>query len=235
MATYVISDLHGLTTENLLALFEKASFGASDALYVLGDVIDRQNDGGIGVLLWLMEQKNAHFILGNHEDMLLKCRFAFDEISDQSIANLNAKKMAVLMNYMQNGGDVTLKALRALHKTSPAVVEKLFLFLRDAPLYEQIRVNNRNYILVHSGLANYASNRDIEDYTRAELLWAEPEITDRYSQSFITIFGHTPTLALKPESEGKILYTDTWFDIDVGIPYGNPPVLLRLEDHQEFR
>lgn len=136
---------------------------------------------------------------------------------------------------MQNGGDVTLKALRALHKTSPAVVEKLFLFLRDAPLYEQIRVNNRNYILVHSGLANYASNRDIEDYTRAELLWAEPEITDRYSQSFITIFGHTPTLALKPESEGKILYTDTWFDIDVGIPYGNPPVLLRLEDHQEFR
>ncbi|EKC46540.1 hypothetical protein LEA_19800, partial [human gut metagenome] len=33
---------------------------------------------------------------------------------------------------------------------------------------------------------------------------------------------------------GKILKTDTWIDVDVGVPYGNNPCLLRLDDLKEF-
>lgn len=35
-------------------------------------------------------------------------------------------------------------------------------------------------------------------------------------------------------SNGKILKTDTWIDVDVGVPYGNNPCLLRLDDLKEF-
>ena len=38
---YVISDLHGYPHEKLLALLDKAGFGRDDFLYILGDVVDR--------------------------------------------------------------------------------------------------------------------------------------------------------------------------------------------------
>ena len=45
--TYVISDLHGYSIEKLKMLLKKANFGEDDFLYILGDVIDRNGDGGV--------------------------------------------------------------------------------------------------------------------------------------------------------------------------------------------
>ena len=75
---YVTSDLHGLEITKLKALLKKACFNENDRLFVLGDVIDRQNDGGVAILIWLSEQPNAQLILGNHEAMLLSCDFVFN-------------------------------------------------------------------------------------------------------------------------------------------------------------
>ena len=50
---FVTSDIHGYPLESFLRLLEKAGFSASDQLYVIGDVIDRNGDGGIAMLLWL--------------------------------------------------------------------------------------------------------------------------------------------------------------------------------------
>lgn len=36
------------------------------------------------------------------------------------------------------------------------------------------------------------------------------------------------------EYAGKALKTRTWIDINVGVTYGKKPVLLRLDDLQEF-
>ena len=48
--TYVISDLHGYPIEKLKKLLEKADFIENDFLYILGDVIDRNGDGGEAVI-----------------------------------------------------------------------------------------------------------------------------------------------------------------------------------------
>lgn len=110
MAIYVTSDLHGLPLSKLKQLLDNANFNhKTDWLFILGDVIDRQNDGGVEILKWLTEQPNIQLILGNHEAMLLSCDFVFDEITDKSIEQFDSKKMELLMNYMQNGGGVTLK------------------------------------------------------------------------------------------------------------------------------
>ena len=81
---YVISDLHGYPVQKLKALLRSAGFGGDDFLYVLGDVIDRNGDGGVGVLRWLAEQPNAQLLLGNHEAMLLSCDFLFETVTDES-------------------------------------------------------------------------------------------------------------------------------------------------------
>ena len=234
MAIYVISDLHGLPLKDLNLLLNKVNFSDSDWLYILGDVIDRKNDGGVEILRWLLEQHNAQLILGNHEAMLLSCDFVFKEITDENLIGFTKDKMELLMNYTQNGGDVTLKALRGLMHTSPETVEDILDYLREAPLYETVSVGNKDFLLVHSGIDNFDKNKKLSDYTADEFIWAWPEITDEYFDDITTVFGHTPTMAYDNTIKGKILKTKTWIDIDVGVPYGNKPALLRLDDLEEI-
>lgn len=230
---YVTSDLHGLELEKLKALLKKAGFADNDWLFVLGDVIDRQNDGGVEILKWLLEQPNAQLILGNHEAMLISCDFIFEEITDESINMFNTRKMQLLSNYMLNGGDVTLTALRMLKNKTPEAVDDILEYLKEAPLYETVTAGGKDFLLVHSGLDNFSPDKKLSDYTADEFIWAWPELTTRYFDDVITVFGHTPTMNYCEEYKGKILKTDTWIDIDVGVPYGNSPALLRLDDMKE--
>ena len=234
LAVYVTSDLHGLPLKDLKKLLDSVNFNDNDWLYILGDVIDRQNDGGIEVLKWLLNQPNAQLILGNHEAMLLSCDFVFNEITEENILGFTPDKMELLMNYTQNGGDVTLKSLRELMKDDPETVVDILDYLREAPIYETVSVGSNDFLLIHSGLDNFDKNKKIADYTTDELIWAWPELDDEYFDDIITVFGHTPTMSYDHANKGKILKTKTWIDIDVGVPYGNPPALLRLDDLKEF-
>ena len=231
---YVTSDLHGLKLEKLKALLKKADFTDNDRLFILGDVIDRKNDGGVEILEWLLDRPNAELILGNHEAMLLSCDFIFEEITDQSIAGLTAEKMRLLSNYMLNGGDATLTALRALRKREPETVGYILEYLREVPLYETVSAGGRNFLLCHSGLDDFSPDKKLSEYTADEFIWAWPELTTKYFDDVMTVFGHTPTMSYGEEYKGKILKTDTWIDIDVGVPYGNSPALLRLDDLEEI-
>ena len=230
--TYVISDLHGYPIEKLKMLLEKAEFGEEGFLYILGDVVDRNGDGGVSILLWLLEQVNVQLLLGNHEAMLLACSFVFEEVTEESVAALDAEKMELLTNYQLDGGDVTLKALRTLPRETQ---RDILDYLRDCPLYEAVTAGGKDYILVHSGFDNFRKERKLSDYSADELIWAWPELTDEYFDDIHTVFGHTPTMSYGEEYNGKILKTRTWTDIDCGAAYGNEPILLRLDDYKEFK
>ncbi len=232
--TYVISDLHGYPLENFKKLLEKAEFSDNDFLYILGDVIDRNGDGGVRMLCWLLEQPNIQLILGNHEAMLLSCAFIFDEITDESIATMTNEKIELLNNYMLNGGGITLEALRGHSKSSPETVADILDYLRDAPLYEAITVGENDFFLVHSGIAHFNQDKKLSQYASDDFLWARPTLEDVYFDDIITVFGHTPTFCYGSEHKGKIIKTKTWMDIDVGVSVGNAPILLRLDDFQEF-
>lgn len=233
--TYVISDLHGYPLEKFKKLLEKADFSDDDFLYILGDVVDRNGDGGVEMLCWLLEQPNVQLILGNHEAMLLSCKFIFDVITDESINAMCNEKIGVLGDYMFNGGEVTLKALSELRKTSPETVIDILDYLHDAPLYEAITVSENDFLLVHAGIDNFDRNKKISQYSSDDFLWARPRINDEYFDDIITIFGHTPTMHYGTMYKGKIIKTKTWINIDVGAGFGQEPVLLRLDDFKEFQ
>lgn len=230
---YVISDLHGYPLDKFIKLLESADFGSNDFLYILGDVIDRNGDGGAKMLYWLTQQPNIQLLLGNHEAMLLSCDFIFEDISGNTITTATTtENKELLNNYILNGGDVTLQGLKELSQEQRI---DILAYLRDCPLYEALTVNSKDFLLVHAGLDNFSPDRKITDYTPDDLLWAWPELEDEYYPDIITVFGHTPTMSYDKKYKGKIIKTRTWIDIDVGAAYGEKPVLLRLDDFKEFR
>lgn len=229
---YVISDLHGYNHNRFLELLKRAGFSENDYLYILGDVIDRNGDGGVETLKWLLYQSNAQLILGNHEAMLLGCSFLFDEIKDDFEDILTVEKMDMVQRYMADGGNVTLNAMKKIDRDEQ---QDILEYLRDCPLYETLSIDDKDFILVHSGLGNFSKKKKMEEYTIDDLLWNWPELTDKYYENAITVMGHTPTLSYGEQYKNKIIYTKTWIDIDMGAGFGREPVLLRLDDMMEFR
>ena len=234
--TYVISDLHGYPLEKFKMLLDKAGFCDDDELFILGDVIDRNGDGGVEMLCWLLTQPNIYLILVNHEAMLLSCSFVLEQVTDEFVESLSKhNQIEILSEYMFNGGDVTLKALSDLNKCSPETVANIFDYLREAPLYDIVEIGGTNYLLTHSGIDNFEKGKPLSSYTPDDFLWNRPKLDDEYFEKSITVFGHTPTICFGEEYKGKIIKTKTWIDIDVGASGGFEPVLLRLDDMTEFR
>lgn len=234
MSIYVTSDLHGLELKKLKKLLKKVEFNDDDWLYILGDVVDRQNDGGVEILVWLLEQYNVQLLLGNHEAMLLANEFVFSEITEDSIKNINNEKLEFLNMYLSNGGDVTLKNLKALKAKDNETFLSVFDYLKDCPVYETVSAGGNDFLLCHSGIDNFKKNKKLSEYNADDFLWAWPEITDEYYDDIITVFGHTPTSGFGKKYNGRVLKTKTWIDVDIGGYLGNEPVLLRLDDLQEF-
>ncbi len=227
---YVTSDLHGYPLEKFKEMLETVNFSSDDFLYVLGDVIDRRDDG-VRILKWLMLQPNAQLILGNHEAMMLECRFIFDEITEKTIDGLTGSKLDAYSSWVANGGHKTVEALKILRRNE---LEYIFEYLEDAPLIEAVSVNGRDFILTHSGLGNFKKDKKLNEYTPYELLWTRPDINTKYFDGITTVFGHTPTLCYGEEHKGRAVITDTWINIDTGAAMGLNPMLLRLDDMKEL-
>ena len=93
-------------------------------------------------------------------------------------------------------------------------------YVQDAPLYETLTVNGRNYILVHAGLGNFRPGRPLDDYTPEELLMDRPAPEDRYFSNARVILGHTPAGFFDPEHPNRAFRTETWTCIDTGAAAG---------------
>ena len=227
---YVISDLHGYPFEKFLKILEKAEFSDDDTLYVLGDVVDRGEDG-VKYLLWLMQKKNAVLLRGNHEKMMLECPFLFDRFNLEYLLNPTRQQRIALAVWNANGAKPTINGLQGVEYERK---QKILEFVKQTPLYLEITVGGKKYILVHSGLKDFRPDKPLDEYSQNDLLWERPDLTDRYFEDKTVIFGHTPTWYYGDENEGKILVTDTWIDIDVGAGGGYTPILLRLDDMEQF-
>ena len=117
---FATSDIHGYPLDSFVGLLEKAGFSESDQLYVIGDVIDRNGDGGVAMLRWMMNQENVILIRGNHEAMMLECDFALTE--DVDLTNLRKVSLAqehALLRWHRNGCLVTLENLHKLKEEEP--------------------------------------------------------------------------------------------------------------------
>ena len=227
---YVTSDLHGYPFEKFKALLNKAGFSNEDFCFVLGDVIDRGDDG-IRILRWLMNQPNFELLLGNHEAMMIACDFVCDEITEESVNGLTSEKLGAYTTWISNGGQQTLNELYAL---PPEEREYIFEYIREALLYETVTAGGRDFLLTHSGLGSFDKNKKLSEYEVFDFIWNRPDINEKYFDGIITVFGHTPTFCYGEEYRGKAIVTDTWINIDAGAAFGEKPMFLRLDDLKVF-
>ncbi|MBQ8849531.1 MAG: metallophosphoesterase [Clostridia bacterium] len=231
---YLTSDLHG-RMDCLMKLLDRVHFYDSEDnwLYILGDVIDRNNQGGVDILKWLLVQPNVQLILGNHEHMMLSNQWLFEEINDDSIGSFDAKNIDLLRRWKSNGAGCTINALS---KETPETRQDILEYLDECPTVESVCVNDRNYLLVHGGLGDYSPSKKLIEYTTHELLWERPKLDTQYDPSnFTVILGHTPTCFYSEQYKNRMIKTDSWWNIDTGaaMPDGRP-MLLCLDTLKEY-
>ena len=230
---YVTSDIHGYPLEKFMGLLGKAGFTSGDWLYVLGDVIDRNGDGGVAMLRWMMAQPNVTLILGNHEKMLLDCDFLFTRQMDLSdTSDLYPEEEKCLQRWYRNGASVTVLNLLMTRYEDPRILTDILSYLRSAPLYMELAVPGKRFVLVHGGLQGFSPERPLDDYSADELVWTRPAPDERYWDDRLVVLGHTPVRYYG--GGDRMLRTDTWLDIDTGAAGGGSPMILRLEDLREY-
>ena len=231
---YVTSDLHG-RFDCLKKLLEKVHFSDSDWLYIIGDVIDRHDKGGVDILKWLLVQPNVQLILGNHEQFLMNNRWIFSEVNNTNLGSFNSGNLNSLAVWKANGGDVTINSLSK--ECSPETWMDILDYLDDCPLMETVSVGDRNYVLVHGGLGNYSNTKKLSEYTPREVLWERPTMVTTYDpENYTVIVGHTPTVVYGENYRNRMIKTaNGWWNIDTGAAMNDGyPMLLCLDDLTEY-
>ena len=228
---YVMSDIHGEYAK-YASMLEKIRFSEDDTLFVLGDVIDRGPEPII-TLQDMALRPNVYLLKGNHEAMasfvLHKLNVEITEANAET--QIDATIMQAIMEWQQNGGDVTMKAFRAL---SPDERADVLDYMDDAPLYDVIDVGERTFVLVHSGLGNFGKNKRLRDYTFDELACMRPDYEKQYydDDSIHIVSGHTPTLAVTGKAE--IYQSHNNILIDCGAAFGGKLACLCLDTMEAF-
>lgn len=171
--TIVIPDIHGCC-RTFRILLKSLNLLESDTVYLLGDYIDRGPDSS-GVIGEVMNLQAGGYdirpVLGNHEDLLLKC---LDSGEDED-----------LWQWLDNGGDATLKSYGIRH---PGEIDYEHIeFMRRLPLFQL----TATHVFVHAGL-NFCFKNPLSLKGRESMLWQRSIGVDiRKIDGRTLVSGHT--------------------------------------------
>lgn len=256
MGVYCISDVHGCFDkfQNMLQLI---NFQDSDQLYILGDIIDRGPQSA--EMLWYATEEapaNVHFLLGNHEDMLLAGNYY----------NRDEIYCRYHDPWAWNGGLDTVTQIREFNKYYSGWEKRIIDWVDSLPLYFDIEVNNKRFILVHAALQSKPDFPDDQAWegkhflinidgmpcpqdTQAMLWNRKSWLNDNFEWPCDIITGHTPIMyafvgmfkevgieAQQNEDFGILHFGPGLRKhiIDCGVNKSGKLACLRLDDMKEF-
>lgn len=153
--TYVLSDIHG-NFEIFKRMLEKIQFNSHDQLYILGDICDR-GPCSLDIYFYIQKFDNITLLKGNHEYMMQEALKEAIDHNDFDFPSCEFKLWA------QNGGEKTIENIRNylckknLYHCDYTIVRNVFLrnlynYLKNLPLYIELTVNHKDYVLVHAGI-----------------------------------------------------------------------------------
>ena len=228
---YCVADVHG-DYDKYCKLLEKIVFSDADILYVLGDVIDRGSDS-MKLLQDMMMRPNVIPILGNHEYMAIHClKFLMSEITEESIGSLDEGVIQGLLEWQNVGGQSTIDEF---HRLSWDEKQDIIDYLEEFELYSEVRVNRRDYVLVHAGLDNFAVEKDLDEYELHELIFSSPDYFRVYYPDKYLVTGHTPTRNILDNPKSDYIYmANNHIAIDCGCAFGGRLGAICLDTGEEF-
>ncbi len=201
-----VGDIHGCFY-TLHRLLEKLELQESDQLVFLGDYIDRgkYSKEVIDFLMELREWCDCHFLMGNHELMLLQY--------------LNSEDPSL---WLQNGGTATLESYESVDGKD--IAESHLEFFSSCSYY----LETENYLFVHGGLDPELSvKKNLQTVERETFCWMRDHLRAHYLETGdypkwekTVVCGHTPIT--------EPILLDKLISIDTGCVYHSNPSLGKL-------
>ena len=226
--TYVISDLHGYY-DLYTKMLEKIKFKKEDTLYILGDCVDR-GDEGLKIVLDIAERDNVIALMGNHDFLALSILSNLDK----GFKPGQLEDMRYLIDiWKMDGGMSTYNEYK---KLSPEERKLALMTIDGFRNYAEVKIGEREFVLCHGGIRDYAEDRPLLDYTVEGIAfyredYGKPKFA-KCGKYLIT--GHTPTAAIEGAVEGKIYKNHDHSAIDCGAVFGYGFGCLCLDTMEEF-
>lgn len=188
-----VGDVHG-HFDGLMWLLEKIDLVAEDAVYFVGDLIDRGPQSA--QVVSYVRRVEHPCVLGNHEQLLLNA-FARGHLSGQAFHS-----------WLYSGGQATL----ASYEDDLDLLHEHLDWLRALPIYLDLG----DVWLVHAGLD---PTLKVAEQTANECCWIRDPFHCNPSPYFadkLIITGHTITFTFPDTPPGQIVEGPGWIDIDTG-------------------
>ena len=210
---YVMSDIHGCYEEYLEAL-ELIHFSDEDELYIVGDIVDRGKEP-IKLLQDMMCRHNVFPIIGNHDYMALTVlKKLCVEITEENVdTHLNEDDMMNYLHWIKDGGNTTCEQFKKLSREEQL---DILDYLEEFTLYEEVSVNNHDYILVHAGLNPFNKNKQLDEYSIDEVIFKSVDYNVQYFDDKYLVTGHKPTVSIDKSKKGQIIEKNNHIAIDCG-------------------
>ena len=223
---YCISDLHG-RYDLYLKMLERIGFSEEDRLYILGDFVDRGEDG-FKIILDCMNRDNVIPIVGNHD---LTAMYILSRLNAGIPREAYADMEPMVRAWMMDGGRVTYNAFKALDKSDRRLV---IAYMDNFRNFAEVEVGGNIFVLCHGGIDNFCEDKPMEEYDLTDLVFCRMDYSRDYFKDRYLVTGHTPTVCIEGATEGRIYRRGRNIAIDCGAVFGHGLGCLCLDTLEEF-
>lgn len=223
---YVIGDIHG-NKDKYDEILVKLSPADTDAVFVLGDVID-VGDNSIEILQDMMYRANIYPVLGEHEYMAKKLLPLIMQAKtlDEAKAMLSGENAEMLDKWLTMKSEKTVSDFLKLGDEDK---ESIIDYLSEFQAYEEVQAGGKTFVLAHAGINGFDETKDLEDYSEEDFVFAQTDYSKIYFKNKYLITGHTPTVAINQKLMGKVYSKNGHIAIDCGAAYGGRLAAICLD------
>lgn len=226
--TYVVSNLFG-RLERFNKLLNKISFGESDIMYVLGNIVDFGEES-VELVTDLSMRYNVYSVLGEHDYKAYKLLSEFDRILKTKSAP-SPEFSAEMIEWSANGGMATLEAFKEADEDTK---EGFLEYLSELPVFEEAEVKGREFVLVSGGINGFSTKRDLEDYELEDFISLTFDLDKTYYKSKSIIAGYLGYEFTPAGRAGKINAKDGNVALACDMSENDEIVCLCLENGREY-
>ena len=185
--TYVISNIHG-NYDVFRKMLDTVKFSDRDNLYLLGDIVD-YGEQNIELLNDISTRYNVYSIAGEHDFLALKYLSEYEKLKKSKSAP-DAALLRSMTEWLEDGGQAFFdEFIKSDSDTQEGVLD----YLSDMTLYEEIAVNDKDYLLIHAGIKNFSPDIDLDSLTEDDFFSEGLDFRKKYYDDKIIIAGHEPT------------------------------------------
>lgn len=224
--TYVMSDIHGKYS-SFLKMLEEIQFSDRDVLYIAGDFVD-YGEESMALLCDVSMRANVIPVAGEHDLMALRMLTEFDRLTKSGNVTQVSEEMSA---WMAAGGKSTLLGF---HELDEDMKEGVLDYLADMVLFEEVKVKDEQYLIVHAGLRGYDEETPLEELPPEAFFTESLDPEREYFPNKTVIVGHRHTSELPDADQNMIYYGEGSIYLDCGADKGGCLGCLCLDNGKEY-